>query len=78
MRVFPPPQPDFEPESYVVEKCCPPGWSCSSSTEDCCPPGQCCKTTADCQQGKYCDEGLCCSYGQRAKFNAQSGKIECV
>ncbi|MCT4355631.1 hypothetical protein M5362_21065 [Streptomyces sp. Je 1-79] len=66
-----------EPTIVIVEKCCPPGWLCVDET--CCPPGECCKDNTHCAaQGKHCDKGVCCAYGQRAKFNAQSGKVECV
>ncbi|MGY4280766.1 hypothetical protein ACVILE_006946 [Streptomyces sp. M18.1] len=69
-------EPGSDPTVVYVEKCCPPGYSCSD--DSCCPPGECCEKNADCPPGKHCDKKKCCAQGQKAKYDPTTGKLSCA
>lgn len=76
VKVWPPSGPESDPEPYIQEQCCPPGFTCADGA--CCPPGECCENNTPCPPGKHCDKGKCCAPGQRAEFDPSSGGIRCV
>lgn len=46
VKVWPPSGPESDPEPYIQEQCCPPGFTCADGA--CCPPGECCENNTPC------------------------------